>query len=849
MMALLQALFSPWTWVMAWRDSRTSRARLFLFSTTIVLGVSALVAIGSLGRNLHEAIQEQAKGLLGADLVLQSRSAFTPAMEEFFRGLPAVEQSREVSFSSMVYFPKSQGTRLVQVRALAGGFPYYGGLETAPASARDAFRSGQGALVEESLMIQYRGAMGDPIKVGNAETRIAGTLLKIPGETVAFATVAPRVYITMDEAEKSGLLNRGSLVRYKAAFKLPAGMDAPSLVRRIRPQLEEFRLSHETVERRQEDLGRSMENLNRFLNLAGFVSLLLGAVGIASAIHVHIQQKLASAAILRCLGSTVARSFAIYLAQAIGLGAAGVLLGTVLGLAVQQAIPHLIADFLPFTVAFKIHPWPVLQAMATGLGVCILFALGPLLAVRRVSPLAVIRGGELGAAEKDPAQWAVALALAAAVIGFGISQTHKWEQGLGFAAGLGAAFGVLSMVAKGLTRAARAWTPRSWPYLLRQGLANLYRPQNRTLLLMVSLGLGTFLILTLYLVQRTLLTQLIPQHDASRPNAALFDIQMDQKDAVAEIVRAQGLQVIHLSPVISMRLKSVKDRPVEEILKDRARAIPNWVLRREYRSTYRDHLTDSENLVKGQWIGTATPGAEPFPISLDEGIARDLHVTLGDSLVFDVQGVPVKTTVASLRRVDWRRVQSNFFVVFPKGAIDDAPGFAILTTRVESSEASARLQRAVVREFPNVSAIDLTLILQTLDQVLGKISLVVRFMALFTVLTGFLVLVGAVLTGRFQRVRESVLLRTLGASRRQVLGILLAEYTLLGLMASATGVLLAALAGWVLARFVFEVSFAFVAIPLLVAVIAVTLVTVVTGLLMSLGVTRHPPLAVLRAEG
>lgn len=849
MIGLLRALASAWTWRMAWRDSRSSRGRLFLFSTTIVLGVSALVAIGSLGRNLQQAIQEQAKGLLGADLVIQSRSAFTSEMESFFRELGALEASREVSFSSMIYFPKTQGTRLVQVRALAGAFPYYGGLDTLPVEGAAVFQRGEGALVEESLMLQFGATAGEPLRVGTSEIAIAGTLRKIPGETAAFATLAPRVYVPMRVVEGTGLLQRGSLVRYKAAFKLAQGTDVKALIRRIQPKLDEFRLSHETVEKRQEDLGRSMENLNRFLNLAGFVALLLGAVGIASAIHVHIQQKLASAAVLRCLGSSVARAFAIYLAQAIGLGAMGVLLGTLLGLAVQQALPKVLADFIPFTLKFELHPMPILRAMGTGLGICVLFALGPLLAVRRVSPLAVIRGGPVGGAEKDPAQWAVAFALAGAVVAFGIAQSDKWYHGLGFAAGLGVAFGVLSMVAKSLAWGARRWAPKRWPYLLRQGLANLYRPQNRTVLLMVSLGLGTFLILTLYLVQRTLLTELIPQGDATRPNAALFDIQPDQRAGVAAIVKAQGLPVLHESPVISMRLKTVGNRSVDAILKEKGRGTPNWVLRREYRSTYRDHLTDSETLVKGEWIGSVQPGAEIIPISVEEGIAKDLRVGLGDTLEFDVQGVVLKTRIASLRRVDWRRIQSNYFVVFPKGAIDDAPGFFILTTRIDNSEASARMQRAVVQQYPNVSVIDLTLILQTLDGVLQKISLVVRFMALFTVLTGFLVLVGAVLTGRFQRVRESVLLRTLGASRRQIFGILLAEYSLLGVMASSTGVVLAGVAAWVLSRFVFEISFALVLLPMLMAVVVVTALTVATGLLMSVGVTRHPPLAVLRAEG
>ena len=234
---------------------------------------------------------------------------------------------------------------------------------------------------------------------------------------------------------------------------------------------------------------------------------------------------------------------------------------------------------------------------------------------------------------------------------------------------------------------------------------------------------------------------------------------------------------------------------------------------------------------------------------MEEGIARELKVGLGDEIVFDLQGVPVTTKVASLREVDWRRVQPNFFMVFPRGAIDDAPAFHVMVTRVESAEQSARLQRAVVQKFPNVSTIDLTLILQTLDSILSKISFAIRFMALFTVVTGLVVLVGAILTGRYQRVRESILLRTLGASRKQVLRILLVEYAALGFLAALTGAMLSVGAAWALSVFVFDVRFAPPVWPILVALTALPALTVWTGLLMSRGILSRPPLEILRANG
>jgi putative ABC transport system permease protein len=835
---------------MAWRDSRASRRKLLFFSFSIVLGIAALTAIGSLGSNLESAIEEQARSLLGADLVIASRQPFDAAEEKIFQEIGG-EQSRETSFSSMILFTENWGTRLVQVRALEGGFPYYGRLETDPPEAAETFRRGDGALVEASLLTQFDAKVGDEIRVGGLKTRIVGRLLKVPGETIAFATIAPRVYLPMSALSGSGLLRAGSLARYRASFKLPPGVDADKLVQRLKPELDQNRLSHNTVEDRKRDLGRSMDNLYSFLNLVGFIALLLGGVGVASAIHVHVKQKLGTVAVLRCLGGSVAQTFSIYLAQGMALGVFGSVLGAALGITIQKALPRVLGDFIPFTFEIDTSWWAVGRAMSVGFAVCFLFALLPLLAVRKVSPLAAIRVSyEARSGRRDPLVWAVSGALAAGVMGFALTQGRDWKVGIGFAGGLAIVFALLAATAKGLVFATRRFAPATLPFTVRQGIANLHRPNNRTLLLLLSLGLGTFLMTSLFLVQQTLLTQLLSSGSKDQPNAVLFDIQSDQREAVAELVRGLNLPVIDEAPIVTMRLASIKGRPVETMLSEKKgrEGPPRWMLRREYRCTYNDRLRDSEKLIAGQLHASVTNEMEIVPVSVEEGIARELEVGLGDEIVFDVQGVPITTRVASLREVDWRRVQPNFFVVFPLGVLEAAPTMHVLVTRVASSEESARLQRAVAKSFPTVSAIDLTLILQTLDSILGKISFVVQFMAMFTVITGLLVLIGALVTGRYQRIQESILLRTLGASRQQVFRVLLVEYLALGVLAALTGILLAIAAAWALSAFVFKMSFAPTALPLVGALLLVPALTVVTGFLMSRGVLNHPPLAILRAE-
>jgi putative ABC transport system permease protein len=834
---------------MAWRDTRASRRRLVLFSLSIVLGVAALVAIGSFRDNLRRAVENQSKGLLGADLAVTSRQKLPDEARAYLAGLGG-ESSRETAFSSMIVFPTRGGqTRIVQVRALEGGFPFYGEVATAPAGAFAQLRAGDHAILEDTLLAQFGVKLGDPVRIGEATFTVAGALQKIPGESPAVAMLSPRVYIPLRAVEQTHLVQAGSLVRYRTYFKFPPSLDVEALVRDLRERFRGLQLGLDTVEHRKRDLGRALENVHSFLSLVGFIALFLGAIGVASAIHVYIQQKVATIAMLRCLGSTARRSFAIYLVQGLGLGLLGAGLGAGLGVAAQLALPALFRSFLPFEADVFVSGRAVAGGMAAGLVICLLFTLLPLLSIRRVSPLLALRSG-FGEEPpvRDPLRWALYALIGAAVLGFAVWQTDRWQRGVGFALALAAGFGVLTGVARLLAWAARRWCPRRLPYVWRQGLANLYRPNNRTVLLLVSLGLGTFLVLTLYLARESLLREFRGSTGDDRPNLLFFDIQDDQLAGLEALVRTAGAPERQEAPIVTMRVSALKGRPVDEVLRDRALRIPAWTLRHEYRSTYRGHLTDTERITAGSFVGRVAPGTEVVPVSLEEGLAKEMQVQLGDEITFDVQGVPVRTRVASLRAVEWQRLQPNFFVVFPEGVLEPAPKFHVLAVRARSSAHSAAVQQAVVRAYPNVSAIDLGLVLQTFDGIFAKVSLVVRFMAMFVAVTGIIVLAGAVLTGRFQRVRENVLLRTLGATRRQVQRIMLVEYSVLGVLAAVTGSVLAVGANWLLMRFVFETHFVAPPLLLLAAVAAVTAVTLTTGLLSSRGACDHPPLEVLRQE-
>lgn len=836
-----------WLVTMAWRDSRRNYSRLLLFVSSIVLGIAALVAIYSLGYNLQQNIDTQAASLLGADLELSDNSPPSPKIKNLVDSLKG-QQSKELSFASMIFFPKNSGTRLAQIRALEGDFPYYGELETEPASAGKTFRNKKEVLVDQTLMLQYQAQVGDSLKVGEVTFLIAGILKKAPGQTGIAATVAPSVYIPLSYLKQTNLAQKGSRITYHYYFKFASNVNMPLLVKKIEPTVEAEDYNYRTVESQKEDTGRTFRDLTRFLSLVGFIALLLGCVGVASAIHIYIREKLNSIAILRCLGVKASQAFLIYLIQISGIGLIGSLLGAGLGAVIQQFLPAVLKDFLPFELATDLSFSAIGQGVILGVIISNLFALLSLISIRKISPLNVLRASyEQGQISKDPLKWLVYGLILLFVFGFTWLQMKKWTDAVAFTVGVTAAFLLLLGMASLLMWLVRRFFPSSWGYLGRQGLANLYRPNNQTAILMVSIGLGTMFICTLLFVQNLLLDRIKLSTDGDQPNMVLFDIQTSQKAPVTQLLAQQKLPVLQSVPIVTMRLEQLNGQSSTEALKDTTNKRWRGLFSREYRVTFRDSLISTEKVVKGKWQGEAKD-LNAVPISLEDGYAERNSIKLGDTLTFNVQGTMLTTVVSSLRDVDWAGVQTNFLVVFPNGVLEEAPQFHVLLTHVPNNEVSAKFQQSVVQQFPNISMIDLGLILTVLDDISTKIGFVIRFMAGFSILTGLIVLIASVLISKYQRIQESVLLRTLGASRRQILVITALEYFFLGTLASATGVLLAVGGGWALARFSFETDFNPQFLPVLLVFLVVPVITVFIGLVNSWGLLSRSPLEVLRQD-
>ena len=837
-----------WLVKMAWRDSRRSRSRLFLFVSSIILGVAALVAIQTFSENLQQDINAQAKTIIGADLVLQNNRPFSADIMALMDSLGG-EQSREISFASMVYFLRSQGTRLVQVRALEGAFPYYGRIETKPQKASRAFQEARNALVDQTLLLQFESDPGDSVRVGSLNFIITGSILKVPGQTGITATAAPPVYIPMDYLKQTGLVKKGSRIRYSRYFKFENGYDVDQTVEVIKERLELDDINYSTVETTKEDLGESFHNLTKFLSFVSFAALLLGCIGVASSVHIYVKEKLNIIAVLRCVGATGNQSFWIYLIQILTMGVFGSIVGVAGGSVLQLVLPVIFSDFLPLDVSLSVSWRAIFSGILIGIIVSLLFALLPLLGVRRVSPFRVLR---VGFEENDRPHWTVWLVcflIFIFIIVFSYLQgIGGWLEALFFTLGLAVAFGFLGLLAKLAMWLLRKFVPQNWNYLVRQSLSNLYRPMNQTLILIVSIGLGTALIATMYFIQQLLLSQVSFSSRGDQPNMVLFDIQTEQTKDIRQLARDHELPIIQEVPVVTIRLMEINGYDKIEASEDSTLIHPNWAYNREYRVTYRDHLIDSEKLVEGAWDSVGQSTSDTIYISMDEGFAKRIDVTIGDELLFNVQGAPVRTVLGSLREIEWNRVQTNFLVVFPKGILEQAPQFHVLMTKVDSEQRSAEFQRAVVRRFPNISIIDLTLILKTINSMLDKVAFVIKFMALFSIMTGLIVFISSVIISKFQRIKESVLLRTLGAQQKQIVVINALEYFFLGSLASTAGMILSIIFTWILAYYNFDSTFVPKPWPLVWLYLLITGITVLIGILNSREVINKPPLEVLRSE-
>ena len=840
---------------MAWRETRGAGRHLAVLFGCVALGVAALVSVGSFAANLDRTLTREARTLTGGDVELRSAQPLDPAaraaLDDLVHRGGVITTVREMV--AMARAPARGATLLVELKAVEPAYPLYGHVATTPPASLGALLADRGdsggALVETGLLERLGIAVGDPLMMGDARFVVTGVLVREPDRSVGLVTLGPRMLVAAHSLERTGLLQIGSRVRYRTLARLPAEMTARAAADDLARAIGDPTVRIAAFDESQPGLRRFFSQLATYLGLVGLASLLVGGVGIASSVTTFLRRQLATIAILKCLGASSPVLLATYLIQTLALALLGSLAGAALGVAAQPLLVRALAPFAPFTLEVRWDAGTLARGLALGLLAALLCALWPLLAVRAVPPSLILRRDVDTSGWRARRPWAAALPILMGLATLVIWQAGSLRLGGIFVGAALAALAVLLGLSRALVRMAR-WVPRARGLAWRQGLAGLDRPGGHTVRVVVALGLGVMLLVAIALLEANLGRQLAYEQKRDAPAFFFVDVQPDQREPFSRLVgEASGGVAPTLTPIVRARLAAIDGTPVtRELIDRRKRETPDkiWYLTREYMLTWAAAPPTKNAITRGRWWTAAEASARPR-VSVEDEAAKYFGVRVGGTLTFDVQGVPIEAEVMNLRKVDWQSLTTNFFMVLSPGALDGAPTIYLATARVPP-ELETRLQDRVVAAFPNVTAIPLRGVLERVAEVLGQISFAVRFMALFSIAAGLVVMAGALAATRYQRLYESVILKTLGATRWAIARAFAVEYACLGAVAGLGGTALAAVLAWIVLRFVLDTPWRLEPETLLLGVILTTLVSLGVGLLATVRLLGRKPLSVLRQE-
>ncbi|HKH72025.1 MAG TPA: FtsX-like permease family protein [Vicinamibacterales bacterium] len=845
---------------MAAREIRASWQRLLFFFVCIAIGVASIVAIRSVIHSVREGLTREARAMTGADVVVRSDRPLGDNVRS------SVKQAREsgrvstvseaIEIATMVRPPDATMTRMVELRAVQTAYPLYGTMTLREGQYSHALLQNHGTLVRPELLAQLNLRVGDDLLIGTQRFQIRGVIDKEPGRNLGAFSLGSRLFIDLADLPSTGLLSFGSRASYELLLQVPGrppapgGRDASTLL--ARDLSDAFVNDFVRARSYRQNEGRMSENLTRaenYLSLVGLVVLILGGIGVSSVTRVFVQQKVRSIAILKCVGSTTTQVLSVYLAQVLLLGLAGSALGVVIAGGVLMLLPLFVGDLAAMlNVEYGLTAGAVMQGLAVGLLVSVLFSVVPLLEIRNVKPSLLLRQDMASMPRFDWVKWGVAAAVGASLVGVAAWQAGSLAVGLVLSAGFVAIAFVLHLAGWALVRAVQPLR-HARSFALRQAVLRVARPGNQTRIILLAVGLGTFFILGVRALQANLLRDFDLQMGENAPDMFLMDIQPAQREGVTALVdRENGDDPSpKLIPVLRARIVGVRGRDVNLESYEDVRG--RGGLSREFTITYRSNLEANEKLIDGQWW-SGQPSPEMPEVSIEESLRERFQIQLGDQMRFDVLGRIVTARVASFREVDFRDFRAGgFMIVFRPGPFDTAPHTFIAAVHgAKDPAARARMQGLLVNSYPNVSVIDLREVLDTVASIVNNVTLAVTVVGGLVLLSGSLILVGAVSMTKFRRVYEAAILKTLGASSRLIATTLLVEYGVLGAIAGTVGALGAVALSWAVARYALDLPWEPSPLLTLGGIIVTSLVVAAIGVLASLDVLRHKPLATLRAE-
>ena len=845
----------------AWRDLKSAPGKFGFVVLSVAIGVAALVGVRGFSEAFRHTLGAEARSLMAGDLSArifhQPTGAEQAKVAAIENKIPGTRATWAVETISMASLPPDPVPILVALKAVdPSQYPYYGKAQLEPEMPLSQALAGDNLVVADEFLIRLNGRVGQDLRFGGKLFHIAAVLKQEPDRISAGAGMGPRVLVSRANLDSTGILAPGSRASQRLLLKLPDKLPPGITPQSVRKDLEAALPDAQVMDYREGNpaITEGLDRATAILSLICLVAMVLGAIGVAMAMHAHLESRMDVLAILKAVGAGSSDLLRIFLLQTLGLGLAGGLLGISAGLAVMEALPAVFGRLLPVHTVLAI-PWRSMAAgLGTGLLTTLLFCLPPLLDVRTIRPVLVLRrlvdSGPEGISGFFAKLWArrlqivLSLVVLASLGGIAWALSDSATVGKWFAIGLAAALVVLLALAAGALRTLRFLLNRvrlHLPSSLRHGLANLYRPGNQSSAVLAALGTGVMLILAVYLMQAALLREIRETASPKLPNIFLIDITSDEAPGVRGFFAHQSgvTEPLELMPSVRGKFVSLNGKTLDQ-LKDQH--LPRRMLE-DVGLTWSDAPLAGDKVLQGKWW--TDPNAKQ--IAIGEGFAQRLHLGIGSSVEIEtgVQGAH-KLTIAAIFRADEQHLGGRVPFVMPSGQLKDEVATWYGGAHIDPKQIG-KLERALFLAYPTITVINIADVLLRIENVVDQITFVIRFLAGFSIFAGLTILASSIASTRFRRMRESVVLKTLGATRMRIVRTFSVEFSILGLLAGAVGVVFANLLTRVLLHRM-QVGYHVEWLATVAALIGTAVLATATGWVASYRILGLRPLEVLREE-
>ena len=831
------------------REIRSSWRRLLFFFLCIALGVGSIVALRSLIQNLTRAVGTDARALMTADIEVSSTNDFSPTdiekIESVISASNIVEARNEaITTAAMArpVNPENEKVRFVELKGVEPPFPLVGEFTLDVGQPFDhSLLQNNGAVVARILLEDLGVHIGDKIRIGEGEFEIRASFDQEPGGSSGFRLGA-RVFVEKRAFDDAGITRNSSRVRRRILYRTS---DNPTqLVSQLREALTGTTIQVQSYRETQENLGEQFTRTENYLALTGLLILVLGGVGVWNVARAFVEQKRKTVAVLKCLGASGTRVITVYLLQILVLGLVGSGFGIVLAQLGLLLVRSQLAEDLPANMSYAVSASTAVQGVFLGVLISVLFSALPLLQIRNIKPRLLLRDESNTSLRLDWAKWLIGAASLAGLLALSVWQAGSLRVGAFFLGGLAATSLVLYLAAVSLTAILRRLRSLG-PFAISQAINSLYRPGNQTRIVLLAVGLGAFVVLTVQSLQSNLVREFDFTRNQRLPSLFFVDVGKTQIDELVRMIKERTGEQAEATPTVRARIAFVNGEPIN--FQQREVRQQQGQIGREFAVTYRPNLDDNESLIAGEWW-SGSPADVP-QVSVEEDMARRLNLSVGDSITYDISGRKITAQVASIRRIDLRNTRTAFVFVFRPGVLEAAPQSyaATVLSRIPPTERQ-RLQRDVLAAFPNVQIFDVADIVSTVQRLINNFVLAISFVGGFVVVSGILILIGSIALTKSQRIYENAILKTLGARRPTLATILFAEYGLLGLLSGLVGAGFAVLLSWAVAVYVMDIGWEFDPLLTIAGVAATAGIVMIVGTAASFDVLFRKPLQTLRSQ-